>query len=283
LPAVPALMLAGAAAAYDAVFAVEVLAVATVASALGDFVWFYAGRYFGRRVLTLLCQISISPDSCVRKNELSFARRGMATLIIGKFVPGLSIVAPPLAGALGMRAPSFAIFNLAGSALWAGAWLAAGIVFHNQIRYLLNMLADLGSLAVWVVIVVIALYVGWRIWWRWHESRLHAAMERVQPAELARMMEREIAPVIVDVRASGPGLPLRQRIPGARNIDLATLESSSVCDLPEAATIVTYCDCPNDASASKAAHLLARRGLAALVLAGGLGGWVAAGYPLEPL
>lgn len=283
LPAVPALMLAGAAASDNGVFAVEALVVATLACALGDFVWFYAGRYFGRRVLTLLCQISISPDSCVRKNELSFARRGMATLIIGKFVPGLSIVAPPLAGAVGMRAQSFAIFNLAGSALWAGSWLAGGIVFHNQIRYLLKVLADLGSLAVWVVVVVVALYVGWRVWWRWHEARLHAAIGRVQPVELARMMEQESAPVIVDVRASGPGLPLRERIPGARHMDLAALETIALGDFPDAARIVTYCDCPNDASASKAAHLLAKHGLAALVLAGGLGGWVAAGYPLETL
>ena len=283
LPAMPVLLLAGAAAADDGVFAVKALFLATLASLLADFVWFYAGRYFGRRVLTLLCQISISPDSCVRKNELSFARRGMATLVIAKFVPGLSTLAPPLAGALGMRAQSFAIFDSAGAALWAGSGIAGGLVFHNQIRYLLAALSDLGRLAIWAVVALVALYVAWRVWWRWHEARLHAAMGRVRPDELARMMEEELAPVIVDVRAAGPGLPLRERIPGARHIELSTIETISVADWPGDVRIVTYCDCPHDASASKAAHLLARRGLAALVLAGGLGGWRAAGYPLESL
>lgn len=283
LPAMPVLLLAGAAAATNGVFAVKSLAVATVASLLADFVWFYAGRYFGRRVLTLLCQISISPDSCVRKNELSFARRGMATLVIAKFVPGLSTLAPPLAGALGMRAQSFAIFDSAGSALWAGSGIAGGLVFHNQIRFLLTVLSDLGHLAVWVIAALVALYVAWRVWWRWREARLHAAMGRVQPDELARMLEQEPAPIVVDVRAAGPGLPLRERIPGARHIELSTIETISVADWPGDVQVVTYCDCPHDASASKAAHLLAKRGLAALVLAGGLGGWRAAGYPLEAL
>jgi len=283
LPAMPVLLLAGAAAATNGVFAVKALVVATMASLLADFVWFYAGRYFGRRVLTLLCQISISPDSCVRKNELSFARRGMATLVIAKFVPGLSTLAPPLAGALGMRARSFAIFDSAGAALWAGSGLAGGLVFHNQIRFLLTVLSDLGRFAVWVVAVLVALYVAWRVWWRWREARLHAAMGRVKPEELAQMLEQGPAPVIVDVRAAGPGLPLRERIPGARHVELATIETIPIDDWPDGARIVTYCDCPNDASASKAAHLLAKRGLAALVLAGGLGGWVAAGHPVELL
>lgn len=281
LPAMPVLLLAGAAAANDGVFAVKALVVATLASLLADFVWFLAGRHFGRRVLTLLCRISISPDSCVRKNELSFARRGMATLVIAKFVPGLATLAPPLAGALGMRAQSFAIFDSAGAALWAGSGIAGGLLFHNQIRYLLEAMSDLGRVAVWAVVALVALYVAWRVWRRWREARSHARMARVRPDELAEMIRQGIAPVIVDVRAAGPGLPLRERIPGARHIDLATVETVPIADWPADAQIITYCDCPNDASASKAAHLLAKRGLGARVLAGGLGGWVRAGYALE--
>jgi membrane protein DedA with SNARE-associated domain len=104
-------------------------------------------------VLALLCRISISPDSCVRKNELSFARRGVATLVMARFVPGLDTLAPPLADALGLSAQSFAIFNAAGAALWAGAGIAGGLIFHEQIRHLLESLSDLGRMAVWVVLV----------------------------------------------------------------------------------------------------------------------------------
>jgi membrane protein DedA with SNARE-associated domain/rhodanese-related sulfurtransferase len=283
VPAMPVLLLAGAAAADDGVFAAKSLLIATFASLLADFAWFFAGRYFGRKVLTLLCRISISPDSCVRKNEVSFAQRGIATLVIAKFVPGLSTLAPPLAGALGMRTASFAIFNGAGAALWVGSGIAAGLVFNQQIRHVIDQLTDLGRLAAWLVAALVALYVVWRIWWRWHEARLLERMARVRPDELARMIQQEPLPVIVDVRAAGPELPLRERIPGARHIDLALVETVSIADWPDGARVVTYCDCPNDVSASKAARLFARRGFAAGVLAGGFSGWVAAGYPLEAI
>jgi rhodanese-related sulfurtransferase len=103
----------------------------------------------------------------------------------------------------------------------------------------------------------------------------------VRPEELAQMIQGEPPPVIVDVRAAGPGLPLREKIPGARHIELASVETVSITDWPNGVRIVTYCDCPNDVSASKAARVLAQRGLPAGVLAGGLSGWVAAGFPLE--
>jgi membrane protein DedA with SNARE-associated domain/rhodanese-related sulfurtransferase len=281
VPASPILLLAGAAAADDGVFAVKALAVATAASMLADFVWFYAGRRFGRRVLALLCRISISPDSCVRKNELSFARRGVATLVIAKFVPGLATLAPPLAGALGMRAQSFAIFNTAGAALWAGAGIACGLVFHAQIQHLLESLSQLGRMAVWLVAALVALYVAWRMVRRWRELRLHARMPRVRPDELAEMIERGCEPLILDVRTQGPDLPLRERIPKARHIDLADIQTVSTTDWPDDVPIVIYCDCPNDASATKAAGLLSKRGLGASILIGGMDGWVQAGYPLE--
>ncbi len=281
VPASAILLLAGAAAADDEVIAVEALVVATAASMLADFAWFYAGRRFGRGVLALLCRISISPDSCVRKSELGFARHGAATLVIAKFVPGLDTLAPPLAGALGMRAQSFAIFNAAGAALWAGANIAGGLIFHVQIQHLLGSLSELGRMAVWLVAALVALYVAWRMARRWREQRLHARMPRVRPGELAEMIEQGRELLILGVRTQEPGLPLRERISKARHIDLAAIETVPTTDWANNVPIVIYCDCPNDASATKAAGLLSRRGVGASILSGGMDGWVQAGYPLE--
>jgi membrane protein DedA with SNARE-associated domain len=105
----------------NSTFALVALVVAALASMLAHLIRFWAGRRHGQRVLALLCKISISPDACVRQSELSFARSGVATLVISKFVPGLSTLAPPMAGALGMNTRTFVMFNLAGSALWAGS------------------------------------------------------------------------------------------------------------------------------------------------------------------
>lgn len=284
IPAIPILLLAGAAAANDGVFAAKALAVAALASMLADLAWFIAGQRLGRTVLSLLCRISISPDSCVRQSEASFAKRGIATLVIAKFVPGLSTLAPPLAGALGMGTKTFATFNLAGIALWAGSGIFGGLLFHNQIERTLRYLSDLGSAAVIVIAALLGLYLAGRAWRRWRVARALARLPRVEPQELADLLAQGSEVVIVDVRAAvaGPRSPLDERIPGARHIELAAIDTVALHDWPTHVLTVTYCACPNDASAVKAAEKLAKRGLNVRVLHGGYSGWIGAGYAVEP-
>jgi len=281
VPALPVLLLAGAAAATDALLGVEALGVATLASVMASAVWYASGRRLGRRVLTLLCWISISPDTCIRKNELSFSRRGALTLVVANFVPGLSILAPPLAGAMGMRAGQFLLFSALGALLWVLAGLAAGFVFQAQIRWLLDALSELGGVAVVVVVALLAIYVAWR----WHQRRSAARelarFERIESAALAALMAQGGRPVIVDVRSLALRTGPTSRVPGALHIDLAALEGASLADWPDGVEVITYCDCPNDATAVKAAQLLAKRGRKARVLAGGLETWTGAGYPIE--
>lgn len=280
IPAFPFLLVAGMEGLHDSLYALWALGVAAIASMLADLVWFWAGRRHGQRVLALLCKVSISPDSCVRQSELSFAQRGVATLVMSKFVPGLSTLAPPMAGALGMRTRTFVLFNLAGSALWAGSGIALGILFHNQVQTVLDLLAEMGNVALAVVATLFALYIALRVVRRVRLSRWKNRLPQLQPAELAALLNTGTPVVVLDVRPSGNGLALDDGIAGAVNVDLARLESDCPMDWHADAVVVTYCACPNDASAVKAARALQQRGRQAHVLHGGLSGWRESGLPL---
>src|SRR6185369_12721535 len=48
------------------------------------------------------CRIALEPDSCVRTTENVMAGRGARVLLYAKFLPGLSTVAPPVAGLIRM-------------------------------------------------------------------------------------------------------------------------------------------------------------------------------------
>src|SRR5713101_4611345 len=95
----------------------------TPCSVVADLIWFYMGRHYGNRVLNLLCRISLEPDSCVRRTQDVFTRNGMRGVVAAKFIPGLSTLAPPLAGSSGVSAARFFSFDGAGSILYGGAFI----------------------------------------------------------------------------------------------------------------------------------------------------------------
>src|SRR5215831_19360794 len=98
LPAVPALFAVGALAAHGRISIPFVLAAISIAALATDFAWYELGRRRGTKALVKLCQLSLEPDSCVRRAESIFARYGAWSMLVAKFVPGLTTVMPPLAG-----------------------------------------------------------------------------------------------------------------------------------------------------------------------------------------
>src|SRR2546427_12602703 len=94
IPAVPVLLAAGALAGAGQMSLGMAVGLAVAACLVGDFIWYYLGRYRGRHVLNVLCRISLEPDSCVRRTENFFGRHGMRSLVLSNFLPGVSTVTP---------------------------------------------------------------------------------------------------------------------------------------------------------------------------------------------
>jgi membrane protein DedA with SNARE-associated domain/rhodanese-related sulfurtransferase len=274
IPASPILVLAGAKAIEDPVHGVWALALAVAGSAIGSIPWFYAGRRHGYRVLKLVCRISLSPDSCVRRTESAFERYGVASLIVAKFIPGFARVAAPLAGALRTGLVSFLVFTAAGAALWAGSALVAGLIFYRQIDWLLDRLAAFGGLGLALLTALLALYVAFRFVDRWRFRRkLRGA--RIAAAELYEMISRGDDPLVLDVRSASHRKIDSRTIPGARPVDPERIEESMLA-IARGREVVVYCDCPNEATAVKVALLLRKHGIRRVrPLAGGLDAWVA--------
>jgi rhodanese-related sulfurtransferase len=181
-----------------------------------------------------------------------------------------------------MRLSRFAFWNLLGSALWAGVAIGAGRAFHDQIDTLLRALGQLGGVALALALTALALYIGWRLWRRMRVRRELDRFERVAPTDVVALLARDPHDVVfVDVRAMSPGMPLASRIPGARHLDLGALGAASLEGWPPAGHFITYCACPNDASAVRAAQWLQGQGRPARVLRGGIEAWTQAGLALE--
>src|SRR5712692_989890 len=163
VPAVPTLIVAGALSRENRMSSTHVLLASVAASLIADWIWFMLGRHYGYRILKTLCRISLSPDSCVRDTESKFERWGLKSLLIAKFVPGFSTVAPPLAGAAKRSTVAFLIYDGIGAVLWAGSAVAAGRAFHHAIERVLVALESLG----WWAVVIVAFAVFLLILFKW--------------------------------------------------------------------------------------------------------------------
>jgi membrane protein DedA with SNARE-associated domain/rhodanese-related sulfurtransferase len=280
VPAFPVLIWAGAVASGDTLRLGQVFLVTTLAGTVGNLPWYWAGRRYGHRVLKLVCRITLSPDSCVRQTETVFERRGPVMLVIARFLPGFETVAPPLAGALRVALPAFLLYDLAGSALRAGAGLALGVAFRGEISRLLDWLAALGMHASLLVAALLAGYVGYRF--RQRRRFLHSLRAaRISAHELHDMMARGDDPVVLDVRTRAHRRLDGRQIPGAHAVDLDALEHT-LAEVPRERDVVVYCACPNEATAAKVALQLRARGFRRVrPLSGGIDAWASAGLALE--
>jgi membrane protein DedA with SNARE-associated domain/rhodanese-related sulfurtransferase len=272
LPALPFLIAAGTLVGSGQMGLGMAVASALVAAMAGDQVWFELGRRRGRLVLNWLCRISLEPTSCVRRTEDFFARHGVRSLIVAKFLPGFSTIAPPLAGIVGLTLPQYLLFNGLGTLLWVSIGIGLGMAFSDQLEQVLLMSAQIGPAVGLIVLTGVIGYV------------VHKAVNRYRadhrvPRMTARQLTDKLAggenPVVLDLRSLGA----RQQalgIPGAMPMTLDELAIRHG-ELPRDRDVFLYCDCPKDASSVEGARRLRKLGFTLVwPLAGGLEAWNAA-------
>ena len=281
LPAVPWLLAAGALAGTGKLNWEVALGAATSGSLLADLVWFYLGRHHGQRVLSLLCRISLEPDSCVRRTENLYTRYGMPGVVVAKFIPGLSTLVPPLAGNAGVSTPRFVFFDGLGSLLYGGSFILVGVLFSRQLEQVINALSGLGRGALGVVAGLVALYIGIKYFQR-RRLLSELRMARITVDELYQKQEAGENPFVLDLRS-----PLELEhdplvIRGALHMTMDEVHLRHQ-DIPRDREIILYCSCPNEVSSARVALQLHRKGITRVrPLLGGIDVWRDRNYPMEP-
>ena len=241
VPASLAMVAAGAAAAVGTLRAPAVLALAVTAMLLGDLLLYVLGRSMGWTLLALLCRISANPENCILRSAESFYKRGKVTLLIAKFIPGVNSMAPPLAGSMKMRLPQFLRLDLAGAALYVGAYFALGFVFRDFLAMITRGFLAAGHLMEQLLLVAVVAYVVYKaLLYRKH--KVYRVVPRVLVEELARKLASEDKDklLLLDVRSHGYYDANAMRIQGSLRFEPNQL-SEEVKLLPRDKDIYLYC------------------------------------------
>jgi membrane protein DedA with SNARE-associated domain len=159
LPGETVTLLGGYAAGSGQLQVFGVLGAAAAGAMLGDNLGYWVGRRAGwsliLRVGRLLGQ---SPEQLERLRD-SFQRHAGKSVLLGRFVAVLRVVAGPMAGAVHMPYRRFLICNTAGALLWAStmvglAWLGGRWVpLHVMVRSVVQF--GLGALVLVALVVLL--------------------------------------------------------------------------------------------------------------------------------
>ncbi len=235
IPSMPVLLAMGAFAGNGKYGFAAALALASAASLAADTLWYTLGGYKGNSVLGLLCRISLEPDSCVSQTWYWFRRLGSWALVVAKFVPGLSTVAPPMAGLTKMPAWKFALADGAGGVLWAGSFLGLGFVFHTQLDKVAHAALKMGS---WLVAIIGVLLTLWIVFKYVQRRRFLKTLRglRITPEELQEGLSEF---VLIDLRAA-EDVAANGRLPGAMWFDKRELPQHHQ-EIPRDRDVVLYC------------------------------------------
>ena len=255
---------------------------AIVASLIGDSLWFILGRLRGFSILNVFCRISLEPDTCVQKTQITYGKHGANWLLFAKFVPGLSTIAPPMAGMFKVTPLKFLGMDTGGAILWSGAYLIVGWIFRDQLELAADLLARLGSRLIVVLAGAIALYIAYKYIQRQRVYR-DLRIARITPQELKRRVDKGEKVIVVDLRSDferADGC-----IPGALvavgdNVEelISTIDPVHIAE----SEVVLYCSCPNEITSARAALRLKRQGVKRVrPLEGGFPVWKELGFPVE--
>jgi membrane protein DedA with SNARE-associated domain len=134
-----------------------VVALAFVATILGNCVGYLIGRTGGR---ALLLRFRI-PPARLERVESFFARRGVIVVVIARFVDGLRQTAPLVAGSLKMPWWRFFAASTIGAAAWVSVWGIGAYLVGEHLHGFLAALHRVGQHGWWLVGLVL---IGFALW-----------------------------------------------------------------------------------------------------------------------
>ena len=147
-----------------------VIAAASSGAMVGDSIGYWVGRRAGWPLLLRVGRLLRQSPEQMEMLRIRFLNHAGKSVLLGRFVAVLRVVAGPMAGAVGMPYGRFLLCNCTGAVLWATtmvslAWLGGRwIPFQRMVEGVLEF--GIGALVLVALIVAVPKLLSW-----W-ESRL---------------------------------------------------------------------------------------------------------------
>ena len=160
VPAEPGVILGGVLANQHKLSVWAVLAAAIAGAVIGDSIGYEVGRRWGRSLTARIPHRILRPER-VAQAEQSVRRLGGRAVFVGSFTTTLRILVPGFAGMSRVPYREFLVWNAAGGAIWATAFVVLGYVAGSQYQR-----AAHNAFLAGLMLVAVSAMVGTAVWLR---------------------------------------------------------------------------------------------------------------------
>lgn len=169
LPGETVTLMGGYAAGSGQMHLAGVIAAAATGAILGDNIGYWVGRRLGWRLILAVGRLLRQRPEQLEQLRHDFLRHAAQSVLLGRFVAVLRVMAGPMAGAVGMPYRRFLWANAAGAVLWAGtmaslAWLGGRwIPFDRMLEGVVEF--GLGALLLLLIVLLLPRVLSWAEQW----------------------------------------------------------------------------------------------------------------------
>ena len=281
VPALLLLIAAGGLAREGKMGVAGILTMSLIGCLGGDFIWFEAGRRWGRRILDVFTRLTDNPRRSSERAHAFFSRWGLRALLIVKFIPGLDGITPPLAGLEGTSRYSFLMYDGAGSLIWSGVYVLGGYLFAKEVNFALELANRSGRILAACFLIPLLGFITWRAISILRTMR-KLRMKRISPKLLNARLAAGERIIVLDLLRFQEGDVLAPGIEGAVRIDPLRLQNRTKIVAPEDLSFVLYASSSDQFRSARVAMSLSRRDIREVwVLEGGLSAWIEEGLPVS--
>jgi membrane protein DedA with SNARE-associated domain len=141
-----------------------VIVIGTAGIVITDHVWYFAGTMVsGDRLLRLYCRLTFSTPDCVQRTTDWFKRSGALTIVVGRFVAAVRVLAWPLARAHGVRYVTFLLLDVTAALAWTAIWVGLGWLLGARWA---DAPAEIRWISVALAVAAGAVFLAVRLWQR---------------------------------------------------------------------------------------------------------------------
>jgi len=154
---------AGAVAATGDASLLAVIALGALGLIVTDHLWYFAPPLRRDRLVRLYCRLTFSSPDCAERTSDWFRRFGALTILAGRFVAIVRVLAWPLARDHGVGYPTFLALDVLGALAWTIKWAGLGWLLGAHWS---QSSAEVRWISVALGITGVLVFVTVRIWRR---------------------------------------------------------------------------------------------------------------------